>query len=110
RPDRVASGVIPYGNRTIYTWFDTKAFVAPNGFAFGNSGRNIITGPRLAQWDFSVFKNILLSERLRLQVRVESFNFFNHPNFGLPNSSIGVPAAGTISSTVGSPRQNQFAM
>ena len=43
-------------------------------------------------------------------VSTESFNIFNHPNFGLPNTSIGTPAAGTISSTVSSPRQNQFAL
>src|SRR5207237_815054 len=110
RPDRIASGVIPYGDRTVGRWFDTSAFVSPVGFAFGNSGRNILTGPRLVQWDFSLFKNIPVSERVRLQFRAESFNVFNHPNFGLPNTSIGTSAAGTISSTVGSPRQNQFAL
>jgi len=110
RPDRVAPGVISYGDRTVDRWFDTKAFISPVGFAFGNSGRNIITGPRLAQWDFSLFKSIPVTERVRLQLRVESFNFFNHPNFGLPNGAIGTAAAGTVSSTVGSPRQNQFAL
>jgi hypothetical protein len=110
RPDRIAPGVIPYSDRTVERWFDTKAFISPVGFAFGNSGRNIITGPRLAQWDFSLFKSIPVTERVRLQLRVESFNFFNHPNFGLPNGAIGTAAAGTVSSTVGSPRQNQFAL
>jgi len=43
-------------------------------------------------------------------VSTESFNIFNHPNFGMPNTSIGTSAAGTISSTVSSPRQNQFAL
>jgi len=45
-----------------------------------------------------------------MQFRAESFNIFNHPNFGLPNAVIGTTAAGTISSTVSSPRQNQFAL
>jgi len=36
RPDRIAPGVIPYGDRTVDRWFDTKAFVSPVGFAFGN--------------------------------------------------------------------------
>ena len=110
RPDRVASGVIPYDQRSVARWFDVTAFTVPNGFAFGNSGRNILTGPRLEQWDFSLFKNIPIRERFRLQFRVESFNLFNHANFGNPNASIGTNAAGTISSTVGSPRQNQFAL
>jgi hypothetical protein len=69
-----------YGDRTLSRWFDTAAFVSPVGFAFGDSGRHILTGPRLVQWDFSLFKNI------------------------------PVKAAGTISSTVSSPRQNQFAL
>jgi hypothetical protein len=110
RPDRIASGVIPYGDRTVSRWFDTAAFVSPVGFAFGDSGRNILTGPRLVQWDFSLFKSIPISDRFRLQFRAESFNIFNHPNFGLPNAAIGTTAAGTISSTVSSPRQNQFAL
>ncbi|HTM51598.1 MAG TPA: TonB-dependent receptor [Bryobacteraceae bacterium] len=110
RPDRISSGALPYGDRTVERWFDTKAFVSPVGFAFGNSGRNILTGPRLAQWDFSLFKSIPVTERVRLQLRIESFNFLNHPNFGLPNGSIGTTAAGTVSSTVTSPRQNQFAL
>jgi hypothetical protein len=110
RPDRIASGVIPYGDRTVNRWFDTAAFVSPVGFAFGDSGRNILTGPRLVQWDFSLFKSIPINDRFHLQFRAESFNIFNHPNFGLPNASIGTAAAGTISSTVSSPRQNQFAL
>ena len=84
--------------------------VEDGGFAFGNSGRNILMGPGMAQWDFSLFKSIPVTERVRMQLRIESFNFFNHPNFGLPNASIGTAAAGTVSSTVGSPRQNQFAL
>jgi len=47
RPDRIAAGVIPYGDRTVSRWFDTTAFVSPVGFAFGDSGRNILTGPHL---------------------------------------------------------------
>ena len=110
RPDRIASGMIPYGDRTVDRWFQTAAFVAPNGYAFGNSGRNILTGPRLFQWDFSLFKNFALRERLRVQLRLESFNVLNHPNFDLPAVGIGNKAAGTISATIASPRQNQVAM
>ena len=110
RPDRLAPGVIPYGDRSVTRWFDVTAFAAPNGFAFGNSGRNILTGPRFEQWDFSLFKIIPIRERFRVQIRAESFNVFNHTNFALPNATIGTAAAGFISGTVSSPRQNQFAM
>jgi hypothetical protein len=46
----------------------------------------------------------------RLQFRAEFFNLFNHPQFDLPNSSIGSPSAGRISSTVGTPRDIQFSL
>jgi hypothetical protein len=34
--------------------------------------------------DFSLFKDIPLTERFRLQFRTEIFNIFNHPNFNAP--------------------------
>jgi hypothetical protein len=49
-------------------------------------------------------------ESKNLQFRVESFNLTNTPQFGLPNSAVGSPAAGTITSLVGNPRQIQFAL
>jgi hypothetical protein len=110
RPDRIASAVLPYGDRTIGRWFDTTAFATPVGFAFGDSGRNILTGPRLQVLDSSLFKNIPINEKVQLQIRIESFNALNHANFALPNAVIGTAAAGTISATVGSPRQNQAAL
>jgi hypothetical protein len=33
---------------------------------------------------------------MRLEVRAEMFNFFNHPRFGQPDSSVGDPLFGTI--------------
>jgi hypothetical protein len=120
RPDRISSGVIPYGDRTVDHWFDTSAFVSPAQYKFGNSGRNILTGPRLFQWDSSLFKMFTLRENMRLQFRAEVFNILNHPDFGVPNAGIGTAQAGTISSLVGSatvgtspvgsPREMQFAL
>jgi hypothetical protein len=64
----------------------------------------------LFTWDFSLFKNFQVRESVRVQFRFESFNFTNHPNFGLPADTIGTSAVGTISDTVTSPRQNQFGL
>jgi hypothetical protein len=84
----------------------------------GNAGRNQIFGPGLADVDFSVFKNIRISERFAVQLRSEFFNLFNHANFAPPldnstlftNTGTSVAGAGAIDSTVTTSRQIQFAL
>jgi hypothetical protein len=72
-----------------------------------------LTGPGLATWDFSAFKDIRLRERLNLQFRAEFFNILNRANFNTPNAvtftPTGVsPTAGLITSTSTTSRQIQF--
>ena len=100
-------------------WFNPNAFLAPpagSGF-YGNLGRDTLTGPGLATWDFSVFKTTTLGERLSLQFRAEIFNLLNRANFNTPNlitftsSASGTKVSGTagaITSTSTSSRQVQF--
>jgi hypothetical protein len=47
----------------------------------GNSTRGVCTGPGLFQLDFSLYKNIRVSDRVKLQFRFELFNAFNNNNF-----------------------------
>jgi hypothetical protein len=42
-PNRLRSGELPEGERSILRWFDATAFAAPGQYIFGNSGRNIVT-------------------------------------------------------------------
>jgi Carboxypeptidase regulatory-like domain len=102
-------------------WFNPKAFLAPpaNSGFFGNLGRDTLTGPGLATWDFSAFKTTTLHERLSLQFRVEMFNLLNRANFNTPNlitftsSTAGTKTsgtAGTITSTSTTSRQVQFGL
>ena len=51
---------------------------------YGNLGRNSLIGPHFRQFDFSLFKNTQLMERLNMQLRFEAYNIFNHPNFANP--------------------------
>jgi hypothetical protein len=84
-----------------------------------------VPGPGFHRLDFSLFKNISLTERFKLQFRTEIFNIFNHPNFNAPNfGGNGVTAISNSgnynSSTFGEigstrdapydPRQIQFAL
>ncbi len=51
---------------------------------WGNLGYNALRGPNQYQWDFSMYKNFQMTEKVRLQFRWEAFNAFNTPYFGQP--------------------------
>ncbi len=91
-------------------WFDVDAFALPELFTFGNSGRNILTGPGFVNMDLGIYKNFYFGERAQLQFRTEFFNLTNTPHFGLPNRAIDLPQAGTITTLVAPPRQIQFGL
>ena len=105
RPLRLASGHL--ANPTPDRWFDTSAFALQPFGAFGNSGRNILSGPGLANLDVSMTKNTRLSERVTLQFRAEAFNVANRANFDLPDAVLGSGTYGRILSAQ-PPRHLQF--
>lgn len=110
RPDRLRSGEV--ASPTVERWFDPTAFraVPADAFRFGNSGRDILTGPGLVSIDASVFKEFTMPwEDHRLQIRAEFFNLPNHANFGQPDARIDQPTAGIVS-TADPGRQIQLAV
>ena len=58
--------------------------------------------------DASILKNFNFTERAYLQLRFETFNLFNHPEFGLPNMTPTSSSFGTITSQSNLPRQVQL--
>jgi outer membrane receptor protein involved in Fe transport len=115
------TGSIEGSGRTqdrLAQYFNTAAF-APSTLAggffdrnapFGNTGRNILTGPGQKDVDFSIVKFIPFTESVRGEFRTEFFNLFNWANFANPNSNISVPATfGRITQTSAGPRVIQFA-
>jgi hypothetical protein len=94
-------------NRSVAQWFNTSAFsVQPSG-TFGNTPRNLIISPRTADLDAAVHKTIEISERLKAQLRLESFNVTNTAPLDTPGLDIGSPKSFGVISTAGNPRQNQ---
>jgi hypothetical protein len=111
-------------------YFDPKAFVLQASGTLGNIGRNTFTGPNLRTFDLAAARDTRLTESVKLQFRVESFNLFNRANFSPPGllvfagaplgnndpvpSSAGQPAVlssfGRIRSTTTSARQIQFGL
>src|SRR5258708_34273295 len=103
------SGDVNAGPRTPNQWFDTAGFSLPALFTFGNAPRNVVIGPGLREFDFSLQKEIALKEASKLQFRAEAYNLFNHPNFNIPNRTAFTANFRRISSAQDS-RQLQFAL
>ncbi len=93
--------------KNVHHWFNPAAFAEPPAGYFGNSERNLLRGPGIQALDSSIFKTTRF-EHVELQLRFESFNVLNHPQFADPNASVTVLqgaalpanyALGTISAT-----------
>jgi len=62
----------------------TASTCVPGTRHFGTEGRGSLLGPHFRQFDFSLFKNTAITERLKLELRFEAYNLLNHPNFANP--------------------------
>jgi outer membrane receptor protein involved in Fe transport len=107
RPNRI--GNPNNGPKTPNEWFNINAFELQPFGTFGDAGRGIINGPGYDGVDLSVIKMTPLTERFVLELRVETFNLFNHTNFDLPNREFGTATFGQIFSANNS-RQIQFGL
>ena len=80
----------------------------------GNMARNSFVGPSYISWETSLFKNIRITERVKMEFRAEAFNVLNHTNFQLPGQ--GATNNRTNSGTFGqaggtfNPRNLQFGL
>jgi hypothetical protein len=85
----------PVNSGNVNNYIKLQCFVIPsvvtvngtNYIPLGNVGRNILTGPGLTNFDFSLVKNTRIpriSEAFNIQLRLDVFNIFNHPNFNPP--------------------------
>jgi hypothetical protein len=97
RPDVV--GQVVQNNHNPYQFMALSSFAIPctvhtaSGAAsdcnvgsrhYGTERRNMFRGPNFRQFDFAIYKNTPLTERVSLQVRADIFNLPNHPNFANP--------------------------
>jgi hypothetical protein len=73
--------------------------------AYPHQARNQYRGPHYFDMDLNLFKNFKIGERLNFAIGAQAFNAFNHPNFGLPNSTFftGDPTFGGINTMQGTP-------
>ena len=74
----------------------------------GSLGRNVLRAPSQSRFDFGLLKSTKLTENTSLEFGWDIFNVFNRANFASPDSELGSPDFGRITSTVGGPRVMQF--
>jgi hypothetical protein len=104
----------------LNNYFDKACFTLPPiigadgiGTAFGDSGTGIVNGPGQTNLDLSVTKSFRLhwpQDGSSVQLRMEFFNFFNHPQFSDPDNNFSSATFGVISSTSVNPRVGQLAL
>jgi hypothetical protein len=96
-------------NPTPGQWFNPAAFANPAPGTFGNTGRNTLIGPGFTDVDISLGKTFPLHwERIRLDIRADAYNAFNHVNYANPDANVGYtsgvladPTAGRITGPAG---------
>jgi Carboxypeptidase regulatory-like domain/TonB dependent receptor len=81
-------------------WVNPAAFNCSTPTTFlGNLSRNKFYAPGFGSVDLSVFKNIPVTERLKIQLRAEMFNLLNRINLASGGGSVG--GNGFVSDTIG---------
>ncbi|HMH12680.1 MAG TPA: carboxypeptidase regulatory-like domain-containing protein [Edaphobacter sp.] len=100
RPDYLGGQILTSHNHNVPAgqfpqWYNPAVFASPANGSFGNFRRNSIYGPGVNNWDMSLFKNFIFTENMRLQLRFEGFNVFNHTQWGTVNNNLSAPTPGT---------------
>jgi len=98
-------------------------FLTPGPGAVGDSPRNFLISPGLAQWDLTLAKNTKINEKLMVELRWEVYNVLNRANFsrfsfdnGINDSGFGTlaetpdVAAGNPVIAQGGPRNMNLAL
>jgi hypothetical protein len=96
RPDLTGSPILSRDQRTPLQAFNTTVVVAPlaSKFGRGNAPKDALRGPGINNWDLSLMKNFKWRESRSVQFRFETYNSFNHTQFG------GASGTGTSVDTV----------
>ena len=116
----VVTGVSPYRSGGPAHYYNPAAFSEPPvATSIGQSslaplgGPNTqLSGPGFKDLDFSIFKEVAVTEGTRVQFRAETFNLTNTPSFNLPSNTDFLDTAnfGQSTSTRSNAREIQFAL
>ncbi len=112
RPNAIADGNLPRGQRSIADWFNLAAFTTPAAYTYGTANRDCLYSPGIVNLDMNLAKDYHFTESKYIEVRAEAFDFTNTPHFGVPAANVNLAGAGTITSlaTGANPRLMQLAL
>jgi hypothetical protein len=118
RPDLVPGVPIYIQDSTLPggKGINPAAFSVPTELRQGNLGRNALRGFGFMQLDFAIQRQFAITERTKLDWRIDFFNLFNSPHFNM-DGNLGTfpsfqpnPTFGAATQTIGGPRQIQLAL
>jgi hypothetical protein len=102
------------GTNTGYQWVSQAGFSQPiaawdggPNLGFGNEGRDAVVGPGRTNFTTSIYKSFALSERVRFELRADSFNTFNHTQFNAFDNTVSSSNFGFATGTQ-DPREFEF--
>lgn len=96
-----SAAVTPCINAAAFV--DASAATFNNFTAFSTQNRNQFRGPHFFDVDMALFKTFSLTEKFKFAMGLQAFNAFNHPNFGLPDATLGDSTFGQITGMQGTP-------
>jgi len=82
---------------------DANQYAGATQNTFGNVRRNAFYGPHYANTDATLTKQVVKKDGVNFVLGAQTYNIFNHPNFGNPGSTLGTGNFGLISNTQAPP-------
>jgi hypothetical protein len=113
RPNQTCNPALSHP--TLSEWFNPGCFSQPAAGELGNANRTPFSGPDFVNTDFSIIKHFVPREGVRIDLRAEFFNLFNHSQFGAPGGNgegadFNTPTFAVVNYTVNNPRLIQFGL
>jgi hypothetical protein len=103
-PNYSGASLRPSGGHSLAEWYNPAAFTLPANGTFGNVRRNALYGPGLELVNISAGKTFDIHESVKMEIRLDANNAFNHTNLGQPNGTL--PTGAT--QTAGMPYQQSY--
>jgi len=84
----------------VEQWFTPTSFANPALGAWGTLGFNALRGPGRDKWNMSIVKSFLISESRgsRFELRLETFNTWNHTQFNQVDTTFADKRFGQVTS------------